>query len=347
MNAPILEDRQLPDPLAAPVFRIEDALVEVERLMKSLALRGDVDLTATMASAQLSTGGKRVRARLALAAARDFGVSAAHAIAWGACVELLHNATLVHDDIQDGDRTRRGRPSGWAEFGVAQAINAGDFLLMLPFLALSELPPSLTGRLSVLVADYATRIVRGQVDEMAQTMNGTTTIQQYLQAVEGKTGALLALPVVGAAVLAGRAPHDAERLGAPFVQLGVMFQLQDDVIDMFGEKGRGTIGGDVYEGKNSALLVTLCAHSRAAGSEACEIVQRSREETSLSDIQRVRMLYQEHRIVSLVLKRILQIREQVLSSTLLIQEKSLHYLAEMLAKMALAPLAHLLEEEVQ
>lgn len=344
MNAHIHQAPQTSARITTSEFCVDAALERVEHFMRELARRGGLDRTAEMAADQLSTGGKRVRARLALASARAFGVAEEHAVAWAACVELLHNATLVHDDIQDGDTTRRGKPTIWAKYGAAQAINAGDFLLMLPFLCLSDLPAPARGELSTLVAEYATRIVRGQADELSQEVDGSTTVQQYIRAVEGKTGALLALPVVGAAVLAGRCPRDAERVGAPFVQLGVLFQLQDDLIDMFGDKGRGTIGGDVYEGKNSALLVTLCAHAAEAGRTVSEIVRRPRSSTSLTDIERVREIYETHHVVELVVGRILQIRDQVLGSTLLIQEPQLHSLAGLLVQIALAPLQHLIEE---
>jgi geranylgeranyl pyrophosphate synthase len=345
MNAHLLHARE--NGRTTQVSSIDPALalLKVEVLMNSLVVGPNPDLASAMAHHQIASGGKRVRARLAISACSAFGVPEDSAIAWAAAMELLHNATLVHDDIQDGDTMRRECSTVWARYGVAQAINAGDLLLMLPFLALAKIPSNVRGELSVLVADYATRIVRGQVAELNQKLDGTAPLSAYIKACEGKTGALLALPVVGAAIMDGRSARDAERLAAPFIQLGVLFQLQDDLVDMFGDKGRGTIGGDIFEGKNSALLGTLAHCAPEAANEVFRIVQKSREETTEADVYRVRDLYQFYRIPGQVLDRILRIRDRVLHSTILIQEPELHALAEMLSNMAMAPLSHLLGDD--
>ena len=100
-----------------------DLLAMVESRMIDLAGDRARDPGARMVREHLDTGGKRLRARLAIAACQALGGRAEDAIDWAAAVELLHNASLVHDDIQDGDRTRRGKPALWARYGPAQAIN--------------------------------------------------------------------------------------------------------------------------------------------------------------------------------------------------------------------------------
>jgi geranylgeranyl diphosphate synthase type I len=162
-----------------------------------------------MVSQQIATGGKRIRARLALEACASFGVDSTAAIKWAAAMELLHNATLIHDDIQDGDTTRRGRPTVWATHGVAQAINAGDLMLMLPFLAVAEMDGPGKAELSALIAETATHIVRGQVEELGLKEAGRLDLESYVSACRGKTGALIALPVMGAALLGGRTHDEA------------------------------------------------------------------------------------------------------------------------------------------
>ena len=117
-----------------------DLLSRVEARMTELAGDRLIDPAAAMVCEHLDTGGKRLRARLALASCQALGGTAEDAVDWAAAVELLHNASLIHDDIQDGDRTRRGRPALWTKYGAAQAINTGDLLLMLPFRALNRYP---------------------------------------------------------------------------------------------------------------------------------------------------------------------------------------------------------------
>ena len=99
-------------------------LDNVERLMRSLASGDRLERAGVMVQEHLATGGKRIRARLAMCATAALGGDRGDAIGWAAAVELLHNATLIHDDIQDGDRMRRGEPTTWVRHGAAQAINA-------------------------------------------------------------------------------------------------------------------------------------------------------------------------------------------------------------------------------
>lgn len=327
-------------------YSAEDLLPQVEALISKLVSQGHNDRTDEMARHAVHSGGKKLRARLALHACACFDVDPSQAVAWAAAVELLHNATLVHDDIQDGDTLRRGQPTVWALFGIAQAINTGDFLLMLPFLALKDIHANERGTLSVLVADYATRIVRGQVDELDQNLNRRTDVLDFFAACEGKTGALLALPVVGAAVLGQMNVTEAQRFAGPFVQLGLIFQLQDDVVDLFGEKGRGAVGGDIYEGKVSALLVTLLSLRPELQSVVSSIVFKPRECTSSADVEEMKALYVEHGSLTSVLGRIIQLRDQVLNATMLRSEPRLYLIAERLSQMALAPIEHLLAEVV-
>src|SRR5687767_11384745 len=98
-------------------------LPAVEALMRELMEPDAGDPAGAIAAEHVATGGKRLRARLALAAADALGARAGDAVGWAAACELLHNATLLHDDIEDGDRARRGQPTAWVRHGVAQAIN--------------------------------------------------------------------------------------------------------------------------------------------------------------------------------------------------------------------------------
>lgn len=226
-------------------------LALVEALMQDAA---GGDLLGSVASQALSSGGKRTRAQLALAAGEALGV---WTVPWAAACELLHNATLVHDDLQDGDRTRRGKPTVWAEHGPAQAINAGDLMLMLPTLVLGGLPVEHRWPMAELLHSGAVACVRGQALELSLPTLAHPSRQDWDAAVRGKSGELLALPVQGACLLAGR--DDASSVGQVFRELGVLYQLADDLTDLYGDKGRGERGCDLREGKISALVVAHLA----------------------------------------------------------------------------------------
>jgi geranylgeranyl pyrophosphate synthase len=202
---------------------------------------------AEMTRQPLATGGKRLRGALPMAmVAAEQGPLAA-ALELGACLELIHNGTLVHDDLQDGDRLRRGQPTLWTVVGVAQAVNAGDAMLVAPLARLARsqaLPAELRAPLTALVADALLETLAGQVADLA--VHGRAATLAELRAVHmGKTAPLFGACVAGAALLLGRS-IDASGLAA---DLGLAFQIRDDLLDVLGRKGRGLPGADLREGK--------------------------------------------------------------------------------------------------
>jgi geranylgeranyl diphosphate synthase type I len=326
-------------------LRSDEGLEAVVSLMATITAGGRLDRLGVIAQEHLSTGGKRMRARLCLATAAALGVDRTAAVPWATAIELLHNATLVHDDIQDGDLIRRGQPTVWVRHGVAQAINAGDLMLMLPFLALDQfedLDDGVRWRLSRALARHAALTVRGQSEELALLSSGQLSRTRYRRAVEGKTGSLFALPVEGAALLAGWSAEDAQALGERFTALGVLFQLQDDVVDLYGDKGRGHRGSDLEEGKVSALVLAhldrvpedkdwllglLAAPRDVTGADAVnEAIRRFRASGALGD----------------VLDEIRNIGETLAADPLLRSQPALAQVAEEVRRLALHPIAHLL-----
>ncbi|HEY1100055.1 MAG TPA: polyprenyl synthetase family protein [Myxococcota bacterium] len=287
------------------------SLDDVEAVMRrhsGAADDGCADYLAGLVCDHLETGGKRIRARLALAAASALGVSTTTATPWAAAVELLHNATLVHDDLQDGDRTRRGRPTTWAVHGMAQAINCGDLMLMLPTLLAAEVPASeaVRFRLSTSLARRAAATVRGQAADLnlRSTVDHGDPVDAYIRCIEGKTGELFALPVEGAALIAGHDVDTARALAEPFFVLGQLFQLQDDVLDLFGDKGRDARGADVREGKVSALVVEHLRLHPADRAWLLNILDTPRDDTADVDVAAVIDRFERGGALTAVLRRI-------------------------------------------
>lgn len=312
-----------------------EALVQVEALMELLI--GSQDPCAVMAAYHMATGGKRIRGRLALDSALALGVDPSAAVAWAAACELMHNASLVHDDLQDGDTVRRGRQALWVKYGREQAINAGDLLLMLPFVALdhAELPPAVHVSLTRCLARHGQRTVRGQSDEM--TLRSTLEIDatSYLRAAEGKTAGLFGMPVEGAALMAGYSPEAARELALPFERLGLLYQLQDDVIDCFGNKERGEPGGDIREGKVSALTVAhVQLHPEERGS-LVEILSLPRGSTPPEVVSRVIERFLQGGAVAAVLDQIDQLGDL---DGVLTETPMLRAIAVVLRDLFLAPL---------
>ena len=321
-------------------LRSTTGLAAVEALMTRLAGDGRA---GAMVNEHLATGGKRLRARLALAALDALGGNREHGIAWAAACELLHNATLVHDDLQDGDQVRRGHPTVWARHGVAQAVNAGDLLLMLPILALEHLwdVEQACWPLARALATHAAAVARGQAAELDLAASGDIGWERYRDAVAGKTSALFELPVEGAALLAGRNGDEARMAAEGFGHLGVVFQLQDDLLDLYGNKGRERPGSDLREGKISALVVEHLRLHPEEGSGLRGLLALPRDQTPDAGVEDFIGRFQDGGAVAAVLRRIDAEAESAMRCEGLRRESDLCDLARELVSVALAPIAHL------
>lgn len=316
-------------PIRSAELANEASLLEVELKMKHLAVGTQLERAGAMVQEHISSGGKRVRARLALAAADGLGVGSDSATDWAAAIELLHNATLIHDDIQDGDQMRRGHPTLWVRHGTAQAINAGDLMLMLPTMALQPMnvDDSIKWRLSHALSKRSTATVRGQCQEMSLLESDCLDWGNYLRAARGKTGQLLALPIEGAALLAGWSPEAAQTMADEFLPLGVLFQLQDDTRDLFAEKGRGECGSDLREGKVSALVVAHLALHPNDKEWLHALLTNPRDETVNEDITEAIERFRTQGALDAVLHRIEGLSKEIRTSTTLAQSPALAAIA--------------------
>lgn len=322
---------------------VEDVAIEaVEKFMQARIEEACPNVLGTKVTEHVATGGKRLRARLALRVAMAMGAAQSDAVVWAAAVELLHNATLVHDDLQDGDRVRRGQPTVWVRYGAAQAINVGDFMLMLPTACLDAIrDPAHRGLLATELSKYALRTVRGQAVEMTLLPAGRLDPDSYGEAIQGKTGALLALPVLGAAILAGWSLNGARSLAKAFERLGVLFQLQDDVCDLYGDKGRDQVGCDIYEGKVSALVVEHLRRVPGDRRWLSHLLQAPRSKTSEPDVARVIALFRKSGALAAVIKDIRKLEIDMKSDECLMQVPQVRQVALSLCELATSSIRHL------
>lgn len=198
-------------------------------------------------------GGKLLRPSLVLFSCEALGGEAAEALPLAAALELIHNFSLVHDDIQDGDEFRRGRPTAWKAFGVGQAINAGDALLILALrTALSaELSWEKKVMAQELLLSATLRMIEGQVLDLAGE-GKALGVKEYLEMARRKTGALLGCAFSLGAVAAGRPDLRAlsQELGE---ELGLAFQIKDDILGIWGDpkKTGKPVGNDLLRKKRS------------------------------------------------------------------------------------------------
>lgn len=219
------------------------------RLLDAVGPGGRV---ADAARYHIAVGGKRLRARLALAAGLGLGCRPAEALPIAAAVELLHNASLVHDDLQDGDRMRRGELAVWARFDRPTALLLGDTLLASAFSALAELESVHLAAMTRSLARCVAGLAAGQVSD--DGIGTTWTVEAYEDLARAKTGLLFALPCELACLHVYGDGEHAAAAGEAFSLLGVAFQILDDIADMTGSKGRAP-GSDLRCGRLSAVVL--------------------------------------------------------------------------------------------
>jgi len=226
-------------------------------------------LLGTATAYHSASGGGAWRMGLALESGAALCVSWQDAAALAAACELVHQASIVHDDAQDGAAMRRGRQSVAGRYGAPVAICVGDHLLASAFGLLAEQP-----RVSRLIRLFASRIsemAAGQAAEFASSLWTTMTLEHYGFLAGGKAGAAVALPLEGAALLAGLSEQDAAIAGRIGRTLGVAYQVGDDVSDLAADLGHGALNGVVAHALQTssllerAELLALLARAREDG----------------------------------------------------------------------------------
>ncbi|WP_439577065.1 polyprenyl synthetase family protein [Elioraea sp.] len=226
-------------------------------------MQSPVDLIPRLAAHIVAAGGKRLRPMLTLAAARLCGYRGDRHVKLAACVEFIHTATLLHDDVVDESALRRGLASANAVFGNKASVLVGDFLFSRSFELMVE-----DGSLPVLaiLSRASATIAEGEVLQLVTQNDTATTESRYLDVIRGKTAALFAAATRIGAVVAGRDTEDEAALDAFGLNLGLAFQLVDDVLDYDADQATlgKTVGDDFREGK--VTLPVLLAF--AAGDES-------------------------------------------------------------------------------
>jgi geranylgeranyl diphosphate synthase, type I len=211
--------------------------------------------------------GKGVRGVLALLSAQAAGSPVEVGLPAAAAVELVHNFSLLHDDLMDGDRTRRHRPTVWAVFGSGQAILAGDALLGLADEVLAEAPSANRSWAIRCLAASTRRLIAGQLADLAFEPRRDVTLSECLQMAADTTAALLSCAASIGAVLANTPADLTLRLAQFGEHLGVGYQLIDDILGIWGspEATGKPVLSDLRAKKKSLPVVAALTSSTAAG----------------------------------------------------------------------------------
>jgi geranylgeranyl diphosphate synthase, type I len=209
--------------------------------------------------------GKRIRPMLCLIACAEVGGDPAQALPAAAAIELLHNFSLIHDDIEDGDETRRHRPTLWKIWGVPLAINAGDALFTVAFAAMQRLiRRGVSAQLTVQALEIFTQtclaLTEGQYLDMSFETRDDVTVHEYRRMIQGKTAALIGASTAIGALLGGATSEQVRHFSTFGQAAGLAFQIQDDILGIWGDPavtGKAA-GNDILRRKKSLpILYTL------------------------------------------------------------------------------------------
>ncbi|HEV8680856.1 MAG TPA: polyprenyl synthetase family protein [Stellaceae bacterium] len=251
-----------PPPSLDPLFRLLDAdLQRVNRLIVE-RMQSPVALIPQLAGHIVAAGGKRLRPMLTLAAARLCGHRGERHIALAAAVEFIHTATLLHDDVVDESELRRGRDTANAVWGNKPAVLVGDFLFARSFELMVE-----DGSLRILdiLSRAAAVIAEGEVGQLVTANDTATTEAAYLEIIEAKTAALFAAASRIGAVIAERPPAEEEALDSFGRNLGIAYQLIDDMLDFSARQSElgKSVGDDFRDGKLTLPILIALARGDA------------------------------------------------------------------------------------
>ncbi len=240
----------------------------------------------------LAAGGKRIRPVLVLCACEAVGGKKEAALQAAVGLEILHNFTLVHDDIMDNAAARRGRPTVHTKWDANVAILAGDVLLGLAYRALLQSNTTRIQEVSSIFTEGVIEVCEGQAYDKEFETRKRVSLDEYLLMIRKKTGTMVAVATEVGAILGDGSTEERAALKSYGELVGEAFQVQDDLLDVVAdEKQFGkTIGGDIIEGKKTFLLIT--ALQRAKGEER-RLLQKLVEEggVSKSKVDHVRRIF--------------------------------------------------------
>ena len=274
-------------------------LDKVEDFTK-LKLSSEVNLIDQMASYQLNSGGKRLRSILTLASSKITEYRGEHNIHLAACVELIHSATLLHDDVIDNSTVRRGKKTSNVIWGNQPSILVGDYFLSRCFEIMVDV-----GSLEILklLSNVSAEIAQGEVLQLQHKNEVDMTEQVYLNIVTQKTASLFGAAMKVGGCLANKSENEKKALQSYGVNLGIVFQISDDILDYNSTKAFGkNIGNDFYEGKITLPIIILFQKSNDIEREQIKkyFAQKIRIEKELNQIL---LLIKKYDVITICKKR--------------------------------------------
>lgn len=238
----------------------------------------------------MTDGGKRLRPVLTLAAADAFGAGADNVANQAAGIELFHNFTLLHDDVMDKSAMRRGRPTVHCKWNESTAILSGDTMLTLAGMKISATEKPAVGQaLMAMFNRTAIEVYEGQQYDMDFEQRSDVSVDEYLEMIRLKTSVLLGCAAALGAIASEASESRIRAIYRYGEQLGLAFQLRDDLLDTFGDPATfgKKIGGDIANNKKTWLLITAMSEDKSG------VIAEELENPSPEKFARVRGVYEQ------------------------------------------------------
>ena len=332
---------------------MEYFLKETRKLMRQTIRERAQDELLELLSCHFQTAGKMNRPRAVALLTQALEADTEAAIGWAAALEMFHNGSLIHDDLQDGDTFRRGAPSLWSSKGKNKAMNAGTFLMLNGHACLreSKLGKNKYAELSDLLGQCASLALEGQCLEAGlnqmERLRGLRAL--YFRVIRLKTGALFAKLAAGVGIIADLKREDSEKLEEIFEELGTLFQIQDDILDLYGDKRRDMQGNDIKEGKVSFLILKHLELYHYDFETIRKTLFKGRNETDRGEILILKEQFTRDGTLEGSLEEFAQRCERLIGSKFLREKPRVKAALGVLTEELVKPLSHLrqLNEQLQ
>lgn len=239
------------------MYSIQELQAKVNESLKILPVYGKPEGLYNPISYTLEQGGKRLRPLFVLLSNQMFGGNPDEALPAATAIEIFHNFTLLHDDIIDKAPLRRGYETVYQKWSINSAILSGDTMFAIAYGELAKSNPALLPELMKVFTKTAIEVCEGQQYDIDFEEQDNVTLDDYLNMIRLKTAVLLAASLKIGAMIAGASAEDADKIYDFGINLGLSFQLQDDLLDAFGDQsvfGKQT-GGDIASNKKTVLYL--------------------------------------------------------------------------------------------
>jgi len=265
----------------------------VEKTLLNLTLPAEASKLMDPVKYILSAGGKRLRPVLTLMSCNLFSDKIDHAVLPAAGLEIFHNFTLVHDDIMDNAPLRRNLKTVHTKWDLNRAILSGDVMVFIAGECFLHLPPELLHPVLKIYNKAAIDVCTGQQLDMDFEKMLTVTVDKYLRMIELKTAALIAACMKIGALLGGAAPKERELLYNFGINIGIAFQIQDDLLDAYGDtiKFGKTSGGDIAANKKTFLYVRALEAATGSTFKTLQSLYQEKNTNTEEKIKKVMEIY--------------------------------------------------------